>query len=177
MSCPGPCSQQRVSRAGHPFGGKRGGFAVPPCYPNSRPTRFHRTRERAVRSVMLYIGRPTRDVTAMPELNPTAVIAECIEKSKATADQELIADYITETLGIRRLTTPKRMLSTCSAARSPTRLQMTKSIPLVYSMSGRNSRSSGSWGSAQARYSAVSLKRLLGPAGCSRDAKSIVAFI
>ena len=40
--------------------------------------------------------------------------------------------------------------------------QMTKRIPLVYSMSGRNSRSSGSWGSAQARYSAISLKRLLG---------------
>ena len=68
----------------------------------------------------------------MPEVNPTAVIAECIEKSKATADQELIADYITETLGIRRLTTPKRMLSTCSGARSPTPLQMTNRTPLVY---------------------------------------------
>ena len=55
--------------------------------------------------------------------------------------------------------------------------QMTKRIPLVYSMSGRNSKSSGSLGSAQARYSAISLKRLLGPAGASRDAKSIVAFI
>jgi hypothetical protein len=39
----------------------------------------------------------------MPEVNPTAVIAECIEKSKATADQELIADYITETLGILQI--------------------------------------------------------------------------
>ena len=39
----------------------------------------------------------------MAEMNPTAVIAECIEKSKATADQELIANYITETLGIRQI--------------------------------------------------------------------------
>jgi hypothetical protein len=34
----------------------------------------------------------------MPEVNPITVIADCIEKSKATADQELIADYITEAL-------------------------------------------------------------------------------
>ena len=39
----------------------------------------------------------------MPEMNPTAVIAECIEKSKATADQGLIADYITEALGILQI--------------------------------------------------------------------------
>jgi hypothetical protein len=39
----------------------------------------------------------------MPEVNPTAVIAECIEKCKATADQELIADYITEALGILQI--------------------------------------------------------------------------
>ena len=39
----------------------------------------------------------------MPEVNPTAVIAECIEKSKATADQELIADYITEALGVLQI--------------------------------------------------------------------------
>jgi hypothetical protein len=43
------------------------------------------------------------DITSMPELNPTAVIADCIEKSKATADQELIADYITEALGILQI--------------------------------------------------------------------------
>jgi hypothetical protein len=35
----------------------------------------------------------------MAELNPTTVIADCIEKSKATADQELISDYIAEALG------------------------------------------------------------------------------
>jgi hypothetical protein len=29
-----------------------------------------------------------------------AVIADCIEKSKATADQELIGDYIAATLGV-----------------------------------------------------------------------------
>jgi hypothetical protein len=32
----------------------------------------------------------------MPEINPLAVIAECIEKAKATTDQELINDYIAE---------------------------------------------------------------------------------
>jgi hypothetical protein len=35
----------------------------------------------------------------MPEPNPMAVIADCIEKSKATADQDLIGDYIAEALG------------------------------------------------------------------------------
>lgn len=35
----------------------------------------------------------------MPEPNPMAVIADCIEKSKATADQEPIGDYIAEALG------------------------------------------------------------------------------
>jgi hypothetical protein len=39
----------------------------------------------------------------MPEANPTAVIADCIEKSKATADQELIADYVSDTLGILQI--------------------------------------------------------------------------
>jgi hypothetical protein len=34
----------------------------------------------------------------MPEPNPMAVIADCIEKSKATAEQELISDYIAEAL-------------------------------------------------------------------------------
>ena len=29
-----------------------------------------------------------------------AVVADCIEKSKATADQELIGDYIAEALGV-----------------------------------------------------------------------------
>jgi hypothetical protein len=35
----------------------------------------------------------------MPETNPMAVIADCIEKAKATADQDLIGDYIAEALG------------------------------------------------------------------------------
>jgi len=36
----------------------------------------------------------------MAQPNPTTVIAECIEKSKATTDQELIGDYIAEALGV-----------------------------------------------------------------------------
>jgi hypothetical protein len=36
----------------------------------------------------------------MVEPNPMAVIADCIEKSKATVDQELIGDYIAEALGV-----------------------------------------------------------------------------
>jgi hypothetical protein len=39
----------------------------------------------------------------MPEANPTAVIADCIEKSKATDDQDLIADYVAEALGILQI--------------------------------------------------------------------------
>ena len=35
----------------------------------------------------------------MPQPNPMAVITDCIEKSKATTDQELIGDYISEALG------------------------------------------------------------------------------
>ena len=36
----------------------------------------------------------------MAEPNPMTVIADCIEKSKATADQGVIADYISEALGV-----------------------------------------------------------------------------
>jgi hypothetical protein len=36
----------------------------------------------------------------VPEPNPTTVVADCIDKSKATADQELISDYIAEALGV-----------------------------------------------------------------------------
>jgi hypothetical protein len=36
----------------------------------------------------------------MLEPNPMLVIADCIEKSKVTADQELIGDYIAEALGV-----------------------------------------------------------------------------
>ncbi len=39
----------------------------------------------------------------MPEPNPMAVIADCIEKSKATTDQELISDYIAEALGLLQI--------------------------------------------------------------------------
>ena len=35
----------------------------------------------------------------MADPNPMAVIADCIEKSKVTTDQELIGDYIAEALG------------------------------------------------------------------------------
>jgi hypothetical protein len=35
----------------------------------------------------------------MADPNPMAVIADCIEKSKATTDPELIGDYIAEALG------------------------------------------------------------------------------
>jgi hypothetical protein len=39
----------------------------------------------------------------MPDPNPMAVIAECIDKSKATTDQELISDYIAEALGVLQI--------------------------------------------------------------------------
>jgi hypothetical protein len=39
----------------------------------------------------------------MPGINPLAVIAECIEKAKATTDPELISDYITEALGVLQI--------------------------------------------------------------------------
>jgi hypothetical protein len=35
--------------------------------------------------------------------NPTTVIADCIEKSKLTTDQELIGDYIAEALGVLQI--------------------------------------------------------------------------
>jgi hypothetical protein len=39
----------------------------------------------------------------MPEPNPMAVIADCIEKSKATTDQELVGEYIAEALGVLQI--------------------------------------------------------------------------
>lgn len=39
----------------------------------------------------------------MADPNPTIVIADCIEKSKATADQELIGEYIAEALGVLQI--------------------------------------------------------------------------
>jgi len=35
----------------------------------------------------------------MPEINPIAVIAECIEKCKSTTDRDLIVHCISEALG------------------------------------------------------------------------------
>jgi len=35
----------------------------------------------------------------MPEINPIEVIAECIEKCKATTDRDLIAHCVSEALG------------------------------------------------------------------------------
>ena len=39
----------------------------------------------------------------MSEPNPMAVIAGCIEKCKATTDQELIGDYIAGVLGVLQI--------------------------------------------------------------------------
>ena len=39
----------------------------------------------------------------MSEPNSMAVIARCIEKCKATTDQELIEDYIAEALGVLQI--------------------------------------------------------------------------
>ena len=39
----------------------------------------------------------------MSEPNPMAVIADCIEKSKATTDQCLVSDYIAEALGVLQI--------------------------------------------------------------------------
>ena len=39
----------------------------------------------------------------MSEPNSMAVIAGCIEKCKATTDQELIEDYIAEALGVLQI--------------------------------------------------------------------------
>ena len=47
----------------------------------------------------------------MPEINPLAVIAECIEKAKAITDQELINDYIAEALGVLQIDNTEGWLS------------------------------------------------------------------
>jgi hypothetical protein len=39
----------------------------------------------------------------MAEPNPVMVIADCIEKSKASADPDLISDYIAEALGVLQI--------------------------------------------------------------------------
>jgi hypothetical protein len=39
----------------------------------------------------------------MPEINPIEVIAECIDKCKATTDRDVIGHCISETLGFLQL--------------------------------------------------------------------------
>src|SRR6266478_9630549 len=80
----------------------------------------------------------------MPEINPLAVIAECIEKAKATTDQELINDYIAEALGVLQIDNTEDDAFTCWAVPSSTQSQTTRSIPPVCSRSGPSWRSSGS---------------------------------
>ena len=67
----------------------------------------------------------------MPASNPTAVIAECIEKSKATDDPELIGEYIAEALATLQIEESEEdafnMLG--SAMKSPKRRQ--RRLPLV----------------------------------------------
>jgi hypothetical protein len=53
----------------------------------------------------------------MPEINPLDVIAECIEKCKATTDREKIAHYVAEALGFLQIDNSKDAPFTCSAAR------------------------------------------------------------
>src|SRR5215813_14313614 len=105
----------------------------------------------------------------MPEVNPTAVIADCIERSKTTTDEELVTDYITDL----QIDNTEEDAFHCSAARSPTPLQMTKRTPLVCSMSGRSSKSSGSWRSAQLALPCHRVGKIA-PAEFSREARSIV---
>jgi hypothetical protein len=39
----------------------------------------------------------------MPEPNPMVVVDDCIEKSKATTDPELVSKYIAEALGVLQI--------------------------------------------------------------------------
>jgi hypothetical protein len=49
--------------------------------------------------VIYWLRAHVEGYIVMAEVNPIAVIAECIEKAKGTKDQELIGDYIAEALG------------------------------------------------------------------------------
>jgi hypothetical protein len=73
----------------------------------------------------------------MPEANPAAVIADCIEKSKATDDQELIADYVSETLGILQINNTEedafRMLGSAIADAAVGDLEPTGALLEVWS--------------------------------------------
>ena len=44
----------------------------------------------------------------MAEFNPLEVIAECIKKCKETTDREMIAHYLSETLGLLQIDNPER---------------------------------------------------------------------
>jgi hypothetical protein len=39
----------------------------------------------------------------MSEINPIEIVAECIEKYKATTERDLIAHYVSETLGFMQV--------------------------------------------------------------------------
>ena len=79
----------------------------------------------------------------MPEPNPMAVITDCIEKSKVTADQELIGDYVAETLGILQIeNTEEDAFAMLGSAIAPTRSRIMKRTPLPCSRSGPSWRSS-----------------------------------
>ena len=64
-------------------------------------------------------------------------IVECIEKAKATTDQELIGDYIAEALGALQIDNTQDDASTCWGAQLSMRSRMTRSIQQVYSRSGQ----------------------------------------
>jgi hypothetical protein len=93
----------------------------------------------------------------MPEPNPMAVIADCIEKSKATTDQELIGDYIAEALGVLQIdNTEEDAFNMVGSAIIVTRSLMTKRTPLPCSRSGRTACA------AAARVVAPMLQQILG---------------
>ena len=74
-----------------------------PCRSQSGKKLSSEPRAQAQKRHAIHTADQRKDTTGMAEMNPTTVIADCIEKSKATADQELIADYITEALGVLQI--------------------------------------------------------------------------
>jgi len=73
------------------------------CYPQSGDKISSQAEAQGPKHHAIQEADQHEDVTGMPEVNPTAVIADCIEKSKATTDEELITDYITEALGVLQI--------------------------------------------------------------------------